>query len=52
MKEGSLVINDVKDCEECYKIKCRNCGWEPNNEELMLVNSGKLTSCPSCGKGK
>ncbi len=41
-----------KNCEECFKIKCRNCGWEPSAKELILINKGKLNSCPLCGKGK
>jgi hypothetical protein len=52
MKEDNLVTKNDKDCEDCIKIKCRSCGWEPNNEELLLVNSGKITSCPLCGGGK
>lgn len=35
-------------CEECNKIKCRGCGWEPNSVELGLVQSGVITSCPVC----
>lgn len=41
-----------KNCEICYKIKCKNCGWEPNEIELSQVLSGKLTKCPDCGGGK
>lgn len=36
-------------CEICFKIKCKNCGWEPNDLEVELVVSGKLTNCPVCG---
>ncbi len=42
-------MEDKKDCEECFKIKCRNCGWEPKKKELPLVLNGKLTACPDCG---
>lgn len=41
-----------KDCKECFKIRCSNCDWEPNSEELILVNKGTLISCPLCGKDK
>jgi hypothetical protein len=41
-----------EDCETCYKIKCKNCGWEPDARELPKVLSGKLSQCPNCGKGK
>ncbi len=45
-------MEKVKNCEICYKIKCKNCGWEPDEIELPLVLSGKLTKCPDCGGGK
>lgn len=41
-----------KNCEVCFKIKCKNCGWESGVIELPLVISGKLTKCPCCGGGK
>jgi hypothetical protein len=47
-----VTKTDNVNCEDCFKIKCRNCGWEPSKEELILVNQGKLTSCPLCGGGK
>ncbi|MBI3984924.1 MAG: hypothetical protein HY344_03205 [Candidatus Levybacteria bacterium] len=45
-------MKDQKDCKVCYKIKCRNCGWEPSEKELSLVLAGKLIKCPDCGGGK
>ncbi len=44
-----MLERRVEDCEVCVPIKCKNCGWEPDDEELQLVLSGKLTSCPNCG---
>ncbi len=41
-----------KECEICFKIKCKNCGWEPSDAEYAMVASGKLTSCPACGSLK
>jgi uncharacterized Zn finger protein len=41
-----------EDCADCFKIKCKNCGWEPSAEELAQVLSGKLTNCPDCGSLK
>jgi hypothetical protein len=37
-----------EECQDCYKIKCRRCGWEPNSHELELVQSEVLTNCPIC----
>jgi NAD-dependent SIR2 family protein deacetylase len=41
-----------EECVNCFKIKCKNCGWEPNGEELTEVLAGKLTNCPDCGSLK
>lgn len=41
-----------QDCEQCFKIKCKNCGWEPDSGEMELLNQGLLTKCPDCGGGK
>lgn len=40
---------DIGSCEECYKIKCRGCGWEPNVREVEEIQEEILTSCPRCG---
>lgn len=44
--------NQNQNCEDCFKIKCKNCGWEPDEKELIEVQSGKLTKCPDCGSEK
>ena len=49
---NTKVKQKDKDCEDCYKIKCKNCGWEPDREELSKVLSGSLTNCPDCKKAK
>ncbi len=41
-----------KDCEDCYKIKCKNCGWEPDEIEFKEVMAGRLNICPDCGGAK
>ena len=41
-----------EDCEICYKIKCKHCGWEPDSKELPEVLSGKLVNCPDCKGAK
>ncbi len=45
-------MNDSQICEDCYKIKCKNCGLEPDEKELSLVQTGKLANCPDCGGEK
>lgn len=47
-----MIKSKTQDCQDCFKIKCRNCGWEPNSKELKLINKGTLTACPMCGNGK
>jgi peptide subunit release factor 1 (eRF1) len=44
--------SNQEECIDCYKIKCKNCGWEPNEKELSEVLAGKLTNCPDCGSLK
>lgn len=39
----------MQDCQECYKIKCRGCGWEPSPEEVVLIQKQIMTVCPDCG---
>ena len=36
-------------CTVCFKIVCRECKWEPSEEEVVAIQSGKLTACPQCG---
>jgi hypothetical protein len=42
--------NKTQDCEACYKIKCKNCGWEPNDIQLSKVLNNEITICPDCGR--
>ena len=49
----SLVNMDKQEnCDICYKIKCKGCGWEPDESELEKIKSGQLTNCPDCGSEK
>jgi len=41
-----------EECIDCHKIKCKNCGWEPNEKEFSEVLAGRLTNCPDCGRLK
>lgn len=38
-----------QDCEVCYKIKCKNCGWEASDLQVRKIASGEITYCPACG---
>jgi hypothetical protein len=46
------ILNDKglveKTCEECFKIKCRECGWEHDDEQVVLIKKEILMSCPVC----
>lgn len=46
-KECAMLIMDV-DCRECFKIKCRGCGWEPDDTQVELIQKEVLTECPVC----
>jgi DNA-directed RNA polymerase subunit RPC12/RpoP len=49
----NIQINKVQeDCEICFKIKCKKCGWEPDGTQLEKIMAGKLTVCPDCGFAK
>lgn len=47
------IMNKTKlsdtNCEVCFKIICKSCGWEPNKKEVEAIQSGVLTNCPECG---
>lgn len=36
-------------CEECFKIVCRMCKWEPDVKQVEEIQTGTLTACPECG---
>ncbi len=40
---------EKQNCEICYKIICRGCGWEANDEEVLQIQKELLTACPNCG---
>jgi hypothetical protein len=49
VKERGVNHMKQEECEVCFKIVCRQCKWEPNEKELLLIQQGKLTACPVCG---
>jgi len=38
-----------KDCDICYKIICKQCGWEACDAEVLAIQKGEITACPDCG---
>lgn len=51
-KEEAMTYESTSNStENCPKIKCRKCGWEPNSGEIEKINKGKLTQCPVEGCG-
>ncbi len=47
MHNNAQDIN--QDCEVCYKIICKSCGWIASDEETLKVYKKEITSCPLCG---
>ncbi len=39
---------DKNNCDICYKIICKGCGWEPDLDQLALIQKEGLTSCSQC----
>ena len=42
-------MKNNKDCDICYKIICKQCGWEADDEAMMAIQKGTITVCPECG---
>jgi hypothetical protein len=38
-----------EDCAICYKIICKQCGWEASDTEVVQIQKGEITACPECG---
>jgi hypothetical protein len=49
---NTKIKQNEENCEVCFKIKCKHCGWEPDEAELEKVMTGKLGVCPDCGFAK
>jgi len=37
------------ECVNCFKIICRQCGWEADDKAVLLIKQGNITACPECG---
>ncbi len=38
-----------KDCEICYRILCKRCGWVAFEDDVIKIQKGEITACPECG---
>lgn len=36
-------------CIDCFKIICRQCGWEADDVAVVQIQKGELIACPTCG---
>lgn len=42
-------MENKQSCKTCYKIICKQCKWEADDDAVMQIQSGKITACPVCG---
>jgi len=42
-------MKNEQDCEICYKIICKGCGWTATDDEVRQIQKGIITACPECG---
>ncbi|HWY80164.1 MAG TPA: hypothetical protein VNW29_07440 [Candidatus Sulfotelmatobacter sp.] len=38
-----------KDCDICYKIICKQCGWVASEADVLKIQKSEITACPECG---
>ncbi len=43
----SMKINE--NCEICYQIICKRCGWKACEGDVLKIQKGEMTVCPECG---
>lgn len=36
-------------CDICYKIICKQCGWEAQDCDVLAIQKGEMNACPECG---
>jgi uncharacterized protein YhbP (UPF0306 family) len=41
-------MDKKRDCDTCYKIFCKRCGWEADEFAASEIKVGELTACPKC----
>ncbi len=42
-------MTNMNDCDICYKIVCKGCGWTASPRDVLLIQSGRMKECPDCG---
>lgn len=42
-------MTNMNDCDICYKIVCKGCGWTASPRDLLLIQTGRMKECPDCG---
>lgn len=42
-------MNKTNNCDECFRIACKQCDWVASDEEVLQVQKQTLTTCPKCG---
>jgi hypothetical protein len=41
-------MKSKNECQVCYKITCKQCGWEATDEDVIKIQKAQLTACPLC----
>jgi hypothetical protein len=36
-------------CHICFTIRCKQCGWEATEEDVVRIQRGEMRACPVCG---
>jgi hypothetical protein len=44
-----MLSMEEKNCDICYRIICKRCGWVASAEEVSDIQCGRMTACPECG---
>ena len=42
-------MKDKQNCEICYRIICKQCGWVASDYDVSKIQKGELSACPTCG---
>jgi hypothetical protein len=48
LRSGEELLS-MEDCTTCYKIICKQCGWEARDCDVLAIQKGEMTTCPDCG---
>lgn len=42
-------MKNKDNCDVCYKIICKQCQWEADDDAVSQIQCGIMTACPECG---